>query len=221
MTIVITGATGLIGTSIITKLLEAGRDVTALVRDLRRPPLTAIKRTEAARLGDLENVQADLEVPGPWCESLANAKALIHLAGEPVAAKRWDARQKQAIRDSRVESTRTLVEALGKLPAEKRPRAIQMGRVGVDDHFAPLLAALRQLSRFRTRLRATLPGAADAMKVLNELPKFCVVGERADVARVFAEQLAQALEVGQDLGPRSPRGRLHLGEPLLHAAQAI
>ena len=48
----------------------------------------------------------------------------MHLAGESIAAKRWDARQKQVLRDSRVESTRTIVEAIAELPAEQRPRVL-------------------------------------------------------------------------------------------------
>jgi len=68
-------------------------------------------------------VSANLEEPGPWTASLAGADAVVHLAGESVAAKRWDARQKQVLRDSRVESTRTIVEAIAALPAEQRPRA--------------------------------------------------------------------------------------------------
>ncbi len=41
-----------------------------------------------------------------------------------MAAKRWDARQRQVIRDSRIETTRTIVEAIGALPAEARPGSL-------------------------------------------------------------------------------------------------
>jgi uncharacterized protein (TIGR01777 family) len=51
----------------------------------------------------------------PPRESLENANAIIHLAGEPVA-QRWTPEVKQRIRDSRVEGTRQLVEALSALP---------------------------------------------------------------------------------------------------------
>jgi uncharacterized protein len=40
--------------------------------------------------------------------------AIIHLAGESVA-QRWSARSKRSIKDSRVDRTRALVEAIGKL----------------------------------------------------------------------------------------------------------
>jgi hypothetical protein len=47
---------------------------------------------------------------------------VIHLAGEPIAGRRWDARQKQRIRDSRVESTRAIVEAIAACTA--RPQTL-------------------------------------------------------------------------------------------------
>jgi len=115
MKIVVTGATGFIGRPLIERLLARGDEVTALVRD----PVKARTKLPAGTT----IVEADLETPGPWAESLAGADGVAHLAGEPIASKRWDARQKQLIRDSRVESTRLLVEVIGKLPAARRPRA--------------------------------------------------------------------------------------------------
>jgi uncharacterized protein (TIGR01777 family) len=113
MKVVVTGATGFIGQPLVARLRGRGDDVTALVRDVGRA---------RERLGDVRAVQAELETPGPWCDELAGAEAIVHLAGEPIADKRWDARVKQQIRDSRVESTRTIVEAIGK--ASSRPRVL-------------------------------------------------------------------------------------------------
>jgi uncharacterized protein (TIGR01777 family) len=53
--------------------------------------------------------------------SLRDAEAVIHLAGEPVA-QRWTAEGKGRIRQSRVQGTRSLVEALGNLSSG--PRAL-------------------------------------------------------------------------------------------------
>jgi uncharacterized protein len=116
MKVVVTGATGFIGTPLVRALIERGDAVTALVRDPARasaklPPQTTL-------------VEADLETPGPWTTALAGADAIAHLAGEPIAAKRWDARQKQVIRDSRVESTRTIVEAIAALSDDRRPKTL-------------------------------------------------------------------------------------------------
>jgi len=57
----------------------------------------------------------------PPAESLRDADAVIHLAGEPVA-QRWNAMVKQRIAASRVEGTRNLVLALAKLP--RRPQTL-------------------------------------------------------------------------------------------------
>lgn len=107
MKVVVTGATGFLGVPIVERLLARGDAVTALVRDVER----ARPKLPGATL-----VAADLESHGAWEDALVGADAIVHLAGEPIAGKRWDARQKQVIRDSRVEATRTLVEALVKLP---------------------------------------------------------------------------------------------------------
>ncbi|HEX7837038.1 MAG TPA: TIGR01777 family oxidoreductase [Kofleriaceae bacterium] len=130
--IVVTGATGFIGTTLVRALCEAGDAVVVLSRDADRA---------RRALGDVTAVTCDLQSPGPpgvgWSAQLAGAAAIVHLAGEPVAARRWDARQKQRLRDSRVESTRTLVEAIAALPAQARPRAL-IAASGTDYYpFAP------------------------------------------------------------------------------------
>jgi uncharacterized protein (TIGR01777 family) len=115
-TVVVTGATGMVGRPLVKALVERGDHVIALVRD-------AARATQA--LGTRPSiVAAELEAPGPWLEQLRGAAAVLHLAGEPIAGKRWDAHQKQKIRDSRVESTRVLVEGIAALPADRRPKSL-------------------------------------------------------------------------------------------------
>jgi len=118
MKVVVTGATGYIGRPLVARLLEQEHRVVALVRDPDR-----------ARLGAATVIRADLEMPGSWCDELDGADAVIHLAGEPLADKRWDARQKQILRDSRIETTRTIVEAIAK--ARTKPRVLACAS-GVD-----------------------------------------------------------------------------------------
>ena len=126
--VVVTGATGFIGTSLVAALRAAGHAVTALTRDADRA-----RRV----LGDATCVTADLQSAGPWTSAIAGAAAIVHLAGEPIAGRRWDARYKQRLRDSRVETTRTLVEAIAALPAASRPRAL-IASSGIDYYpFAP------------------------------------------------------------------------------------
>src|SRR5687768_10403950 len=101
MSVVVTGATGMIGKAVVAALRARGDEVVALVRDEGRAK---------AALGEgVEVVAADLENGGPWQARLGRADAILHLAGEPIAGGRWNARRKQLIRDSRVESTRVIV----------------------------------------------------------------------------------------------------------------
>ena len=110
--VVVTGATGFVGRALVPALVAAGHEVTALTR----------ATSHAVGLGASRVVQCDLEDAATLAQILDGHDAIIHLAGEPLDARRWDARQKQRIRDSRVESTRAIVEALGSLTS--RPRAL-------------------------------------------------------------------------------------------------
>lgn len=58
----------------------------------------------------------------PPAEAFDGCQAVFHLAGEPVAEGRWTKAKKANIRDSRVEGTKHLVEALREL--ESRPRVL-------------------------------------------------------------------------------------------------
>lgn len=128
MRVVVTGATGFIGRPLVSMLRARGDDVIALVRDVARAK-EQLGDGSAELPGHVELVAATLETPGAWCDALAGTDAILHLAGEPIAGKRWDARQKQLIRDSRVESTRTIVEALGRIA--NRPKAL-VSASGID-----------------------------------------------------------------------------------------
>jgi uncharacterized protein (TIGR01777 family) len=114
MRVLITGGTGFVGTAIVAALRARGDALVVVSRDAQR----------ARALGDVAVVEADLQSAGPWTTALAGADAIIHLAGEPVAARRWTAQQKQLLRDSRVETTRVLVEAIAAAPEGERPRTL-------------------------------------------------------------------------------------------------
>ena len=49
---------------------------------------------------------------GDWLEGLEGVRAVIHLAGEPVAGRRWSRDQKRRLRESRVHSTRLIARKL-------------------------------------------------------------------------------------------------------------
>lgn len=105
MKVVVTGASGLIGTALVGSLVEDGHRVVSLTR---RPAATADEVTWDPRGGALD--------PRP----LEGVDAVVHLAGAGVGDKRWTAGYKREIRDSRVLGTRTLVTALNSLPTPPR-----------------------------------------------------------------------------------------------------
>ncbi len=101
MRILITGATGFIGKRLCQKLSAQGHSLVVLSRNpeaARKLPISAAHRWLP---------ESSLPPPESWEE----IETVIHLAGESVAG-RWTQRKKQRIYDSRILSTRHLVEAL-------------------------------------------------------------------------------------------------------------
>jgi uncharacterized protein (TIGR01777 family) len=104
--IAVTGASGLIGQRLISFLSSEGHRVQPLVRRDPAPGSHEIR-------WDPQNRQID-------AKALSGADAVIHLAGENIAAGRWTAARKEKIRRSRVEGTRFLCEALTQLSSPPR-----------------------------------------------------------------------------------------------------
>jgi uncharacterized protein len=113
MRVTVTGATGLIGVALLTELKARGDEVTVLSRDPERARATL--DVQAARWDPLRE-------PAP-VTALAGRDAVVHLAGESVA-QRWTAPAQRAIRESRVQGTRNLVEGLGASGGEARPAVL-------------------------------------------------------------------------------------------------
>lgn len=106
--VAVTGATGLVGSALVSALREAGHRVDRLTRRAPAPGSTDV-RWDPAR-GQLD--------PG----ALEGVDAVVHLAGEPIAALRWTPAVKARIRGSRVDGTRLLAETLARL--SRRPRVL-------------------------------------------------------------------------------------------------
>jgi uncharacterized protein (TIGR01777 family) len=62
---------------------------------------------------------------GEWEASLDGADGVINLVGEPIAAKRWTDSQKNKIRSSRIDVTRSIVEGIAK--AKRKPAFLLNG----------------------------------------------------------------------------------------------
>ncbi len=99
MHIFITGGTGLIGTALIHTLLHQGHIITVLTRD---------REKAEEKLGDKINfVTSSNDL-----KSLDEFDAVINLAGEPIAGKRWTKKQKERLCSSRWDITRKLTELI-------------------------------------------------------------------------------------------------------------
>ena len=101
MNVLVSGSTGLVGSAVVNTLTAEGHRITRLVRQEAPPGAATIAWEPAAK-----------RLPTPALEGL---DAVVHLAGENIAKGRWNAAKKAAIRDSRVQGTRVLCEALAQL----------------------------------------------------------------------------------------------------------
>lgn len=102
MHIFITGASGFVGRHLTGYLLDRGHRVTATgYRDHDDLPEHA----------DFDYIRADTTRQGKWQEKIGSADAVVNLAGQTIF-KRWSRRYKQRIYDSRILTTRNIVDAL-------------------------------------------------------------------------------------------------------------
>src|SRR3954469_25572679 len=102
--ITISGASGLIGRRVLKTLAADGHTLQVLSRH------AGTNMPGGVRVSPWDPAKSE-----PPSEALADADAIIHLAGEPVA-QRWTPEVKQRIRESRVTGTANLVRAIAKLP---------------------------------------------------------------------------------------------------------
>lgn len=111
MRVAITGASGLVGRGLQERLRSSGHDVVRLVR--RQTILPDELQWDPSGARDLP------------LSALEGTDAVVHLAGEGVAAKRWTPKQKAKVLDSRRTGTRVLARALAAL--ERRPTVLVSG----------------------------------------------------------------------------------------------
>lgn len=118
MKILITGATGFIGQPLCRELAEKGYQLLAVSRSPRKA------RDALPEGSDIRASVADF--------ADAALEAIINLAGEPIAEGRWTDEKKRRIVESRVETTRAIVDLCGKLetPPKVLVSASAMGYYG-------------------------------------------------------------------------------------------
>ena len=108
MKILISGSTGLVGTALTKALARQGHTVCRLIR-----PTTQVGPEPAGGFDVSWNPES-----GELGGAAVGADAVVHLSGASVAAKRWTEKRKEVLLSSRINVTRALVAALGRMSAK-------------------------------------------------------------------------------------------------------
>ena len=193
MNVVVSGATGLIGSALVAALGAEGHRVTCLVRRRAQPG----------------EIQWDPGLERLLPHQLEGQDAVVHLAGENLGA-RWTAGRRRRIRESRVRGTRLLSETLARL--ESPPRVlVSASAIGIyGDRADEVLTEASELGDpahdFLVSVcleweAATAPARAAGIRVVH--PRFGVV----------------LSPDGGALGKMLPPFRLGLGGPLGSGSQ--
>lgn len=106
MRIVVSGGTGFIGRPLCVSLCQEGHRVTNLTRSM--------EEAQPSSGSTVTTVEWNGWEAGAWEHCLEGADAVINLAGAPIADGRWTEARKRLLTDSRVLTTRLLVEAMSR-----------------------------------------------------------------------------------------------------------
>ena len=123
MRIVIAGGSGFLGSALCGRLRAAGHDVVVLTRDGRQSRQGGSRDTEAKAIRFTQWTPNG--ETGDWAKEIDGAEALVNLAGAGIADKRWSAARKRMLWDSRILSTKSLVNALRTVA--RRPAVLIQG----------------------------------------------------------------------------------------------
>ncbi|NYT71421.1 TIGR01777 family protein [Halomonas sp. QX-2] len=107
MRVLITGGSGFVGQRLCRQLVEQGHEVQVVSRSPHR-----VRDRLPGNCDIRDSAQAFIESP---------PDALVNLAGEPIAAKRWSDEQKARLINSRVAATEQLVALCEQLKANGQP----------------------------------------------------------------------------------------------------
>lgn len=110
--VVVTGASGLVGSALVARLRAAGR------------PLRLVSRSPGRIAAGPEVETVGWDGLSLAASALDGAAALVHLAGEPIFGAPPTRARRERMWTSRIDSTRSIVERIAELPAGRRPGAL-------------------------------------------------------------------------------------------------
>jgi uncharacterized protein len=116
MKVAIVGGSGLVGRALSRSILADGGDVVVLSREPERRRKAVPPGVRLARWSP--------DDPTRLASSIAGADAVVSVAGARVAPLPWTGRRKALITSSRVDSVRSIVDAMRRLPADQRPTSL-------------------------------------------------------------------------------------------------
>lgn len=203
--ILITGGTGFIGKELCPRLLERGDQLTVLSRQPGESVRALCGRVEA--VNDLESLRS-----GPGFD------AVINLAGEGIADKRWSASRKQDLRDSRILLTAKLVEIIKTW--EESPTVLVSGSaVGFygDQGASPVTENTAPHDEFTHRLCSDWEKAAMELEDGNTRVCLSRTGVVAGPGGGFLQRMLLPFRLG--LGGRLGSGKQYM--PWVHRTDVV
>lgn len=203
--ILITGGTGFIGQVLCRELHQRGHDLAVFSRQRPESVKASCGRVEA--IADLEQLRSR---PG--------FDAVINLAGEGIADKRWSEARKQALRDSRIGVTETLVDMMASW--EKPPEVLVSGSaVGFygDQGAATVTEETNPHDEFTHRLCRDWEAAARPISERGVRVCFSRTGVVAGPGGGFLERMLLPFKLG--LGGRLGSGEQYM--PWVHRDDVV
>ncbi len=121
MKLLLTGCTGFIGRELIPLLIKEGHSLTVISRQ-SKGKLKTIANDQSINFIQMNPAESSSWNKEQIQNSLKSCEGVINLAGEPIAEKRWTDDHCKEIKNSRIDTTKNLIESLRNL--KKSPKVL-------------------------------------------------------------------------------------------------